>query len=473
MKNNILFVCDNRDSLNWGCRATSIALAQILLNRGNITTTSKRIADTAHPIGPLTPLMLSKTYTAFAWKLFLKQKAGGLIYRAIGGKNDFVTINPQESVSNFLKSTRRDQVLNNIRQKFDNADMVVINGEGSLIFRTPPRRDLNFQLFSVELAHRLDKPVYYLNAMASDCPTTGTNPDVEDAVLNTLNKCDAVVTRDPISSEKLTNLGLSDVQWLPDALFTWRKRYEKFLTNASLKDTPELFDTWPESDRFIMGIPKWPDSYICISGASRPPGIDQRNWVSFFEKVTLKIKTETGLQVVFLDPGGDDFLMDIAKKTGSIFIRPSTNILIGTYILANARAYLSGRFHPSILASLGGTPCTFLEANSHKTYSIQTVLDYEKQKVFSFKESDENIQKIIEDVQVNLEKGDKLRNQIIDTVQIRGNHVFNGILHTIGSNNTLIDFEYAQEDSCSGTIFSEINGNDYLKGKPSYGKGCR
>ena len=39
-------------------------------------------------------------------------------------------------------------------------------------------------------------------------------------------------------------------------------------------------------------------------------------------------------------------------------------------VLAHARLFISGRYHPSIFASLGGTPCIFLESHAHKMSSL-------------------------------------------------------------------------------------------------------
>ena len=45
--------------------------------------------------------------------------------------------------------------------------------------------------------------------------------------------------------------------------------------------------------------------------------------------------------------------------------------------MANAQVYISGRYHPAIMASLGGTPCVFMGSNSHKTWSLQSLLEYD------------------------------------------------------------------------------------------------
>jgi len=355
----------------------------------------------------------------------------------MGGAADFVTVNPSISLSRFLRAANRDRQLAELKERFYEADTVVINGEGSLIFRNPPRRDLSFLLFAVELACHLGKQVYFMNGMASYCPRSGTNPAVESAVVNTLGKCTAVATRDPVSSEILRSLGLPNTTWHPDAVFSWRVWHEGFFEHANLKEFPGLFDSWPESEGFLRRWSDWPDSYICISGASRPPGVDPNRWTPFFLRVVERIKAELRPQVVLVDPSGDGYLEDVATRTESFFIRPTTNILTGAYILANARAYVSGRHHPSILASLGGTPCVFLESNSHKTESLQKVLQYENPQVFSFDESEENTDRIIDRVRESIAQGDRLRERIAHVATQRGREAIQGISSTLGVNSPL------------------------------------
>ncbi|MEX2410836.1 MAG: polysaccharide pyruvyl transferase family protein [Candidatus Paceibacterota bacterium] len=176
---------------------------------------------------------------------------------------------------------------------------------------------------------------------------------------------------------------------------------------------------------------RWPENYICISGASRPPGIYPENWADFYVDITLKIKKELGIEVVFIDPSGDSFLYEVAVITNSFFLKPTLNLLIGSYVLGKAKVFLSGRFHPSILASLSGTPCVFLGANSHKTYSLQHVLEYEQIEVFSFENSKENLNNIIAKIENYIANEKKIRNRIINTVKS------NAILASNGINNTI------------------------------------
>ena len=91
-----------------------------------------------------------------------------------------------------------------------------------------------------------------------------------------------------------------------------------------------------------------------------------------------------------------------------------TPIISAGKILANAAAYVSGRYHPAILASLGGTPCVFMSSNSHKTKSLQGLLEYDFVHEYYVLPSDEEIEEMAKRTRLLIEKGDSLRKTIQD-----------------------------------------------------------
>jgi len=429
--NKTLLICDNRDTLNWGCRATSIALGQLLQQRSLLQTTNRAVAAKEHPVFGFGQYATGKHIANKLAAKALKSSYFNVANRWSGGHADYIANNPAVSVKRFLKAAVKDRFLAEIKSKFEESDKVVINGEGSLIFRSPPRRDLNFQMFAIELADTLGKEVYFVNAMASECPKTPVNKEVQHFVISTLSKCTAVANRDPLSAQLLSGLGLNNVKWYPDALFTWVDRYSDFLNNARITNYPQLFDVWPESNQYFKNWSLWPEEYVCISGASRPPGVNPKDWAAFFSQLAVRMEKEVGLPIVFIDPSGDGFLQNIAIQTNSFFIRPSLQLLLGAGILAKAKVYISGRFHPSILASLSGTPCIFFGSNSHKTLSLQQVLEYPEQNVFDFSVEKENMDSLIEAIKDNVDNSETYRARIRNTVAKRSREAKAGLLNCI------------------------------------------
>ena len=81
-------------------------------------------------------------------------------------------------------------------------------------------------------------------------------------------------------------------------------------------------------------------------------------------------------------------------------------------VLARAKLFISGRYHPAIFASLGGTPCVFLGAAAHKMSSLQRVLEYEEIRDFSAFPNDDEIKAICARSGELLKRGEQLREKV-------------------------------------------------------------
>ena len=110
----------------------------------------------------------------------------------------------------------------------------------------------------------------------------------------------------------------------------------------------------------------------------------------------------------------DRFLQKVGENTDTPCIPVEIPVLYGLNILANARVYVSGRFHPSIMASLGGTPCVFQGSNSHKTETLGLMLGYESKGAYSAFPDESEFQSIYNDIEEKIKLGDELRDKISD-----------------------------------------------------------
>jgi polysaccharide pyruvyl transferase WcaK-like protein len=109
---------------------------------------------------------------------------------------------------------------------------------------------------------------------------------------------------------------------------------------------------------------------------------------------------------------GDNFLHEVSTRTITPIVPVETPILLAATVLANSKLFVSGRYHPSIMASLGGTPCIFLGSNSHKNTALQEILEYESVEEFSAYPSSDECIKILEKAKVILEEGEEKRTKI-------------------------------------------------------------
>jgi polysaccharide pyruvyl transferase WcaK-like protein len=402
---------------NWGGRGQSIALYSLLSSEFPVSDVvygsgATLVIEFDEYLRSLLPRRIGNLISR------IREKSGFLdlcldIGKVVGAKN-FVTNRPEQSLRNLLKHMRTSPRLSRLYDQVNRTDVVVINGEGSGIFRTPFREDFFFYLAMIELALHLKKHVFYVNGIISDCPNTGRNVDDVRAANGSLAKCDAVLVRD-FQSLEYVNTVMKGVNchFLPDALFSWQSNMEN-----SLRHLPKDGDftiPFPEKQEYF-GKLDFSEPYICIGGSSEAayqPDQAIARYDSLFHRCH-----ELGLKVFLIQPcEGDEFLNRIASSRSAGIVPVCTPIQLCGAILSNARLLISGRYHPSIFASLGGTPCIFLGAHSHKMTSLQHVLEYKEVFEFSAFPTEEEIDRILALGSRYLDGGQDLRDQIINTVK--------------------------------------------------------
>lgn len=390
-----MFVGDNTDQINWGGRAQSLALAALLRERFDLTGSipGRVVAGGGPYVRTVLPSIIVQALAyrrerarLFDWVVRLEERLGA---------RDFITGDPGESADNVLTYASRHAEIGLLLHQVQRADLVVVNGEGSGIFSTPHRRDFFFYLALAELGLRLGKPVFFVNTIFSDCPLTGRNTESVAAAEAVLRRCTDVHARDAYSVEYAAEtMPRVRCRHVPDALFTW------FDTAQRPDFVPPAFGDFaipfPEDPRWIGGL-DFSKPYVCVAGSSLTAS-DQERAVPHFRHLVGEL-TALGLPIHLLQTcGGDRFLGQVAEETGMGFVPGCCPIFIGAAILANAQVLVSGRFHPSILASLRGTPCVFLEARAHKIRSLRDSLGYVDQPVYSAFPSQEEAVRIREQV---------------------------------------------------------------------------
>jgi polysaccharide pyruvyl transferase WcaK-like protein len=334
-----------------------------------------------------------------AHTIFYRRDRGGWVERLARlqerlGARDYITGDPAESADTIVKYADRFPDLGRLRRQVQEADVVVLNGEGSGIFSTPYRRDFFFYLAIAELGLRFGKPVFFVNTIFSDCPVTGRNRASLAAAEAVLSRCADVHVRDPYSVEYAAETMPSvRCRHVPDALFSWFDRVQDpaFVPPA----IGDFAIPSPEEDWRWFGRLDFSRPYVCVGGSSLAAHDQARARASFVRLVNRM--SELGVAVYAVQTcGGDRFMRQVVAETGVGFVPMQCPIVLATAILTNARLLVSGRFHPTILASLGGTPCVFLEAHSHKMRSLQQSLGYEDEPMFSTFPDDVEVSRIVQ-----------------------------------------------------------------------------
>ena len=419
----IVYVGDNRNRGNFGCRATSTALSQ-LIEKDNVIVGTVYGKYTNVDTGELfyykyLPKWVYKKLGSLASWYYLKKGIYLFIRFIKKGRNyffsnfDYLSYDMDESIDAFIKCLPANQHLKEFDLRQYDFDALIVNGEGSFIFRKPPWRECLNELMLMHWAQKMGKKVYYMNSMLSDDPFTERNQKNIDIVRPIFEKCEAVCVREYYSyNYALENFSKSNIKVYPDALFTWYK-----YINDDFKVS---------NGKYIMGMRgannlsftnfDFNSSYICISGSSAVGKASK----SIEEVINVYVKLVRAIQKNFPDKNiflvevceGDSFLNEVGKVTNTGVISIDTPIIAAGKILANADAYISGRYHPAILASLGGTPCVFMSSNSHKTKSLQELLEYDFIHEYYVLPSDQEILDMVERTKYILSLGSELRIKI-------------------------------------------------------------
>ena len=418
----IVYVGDNRNRGNYGCRATSTALSQIISKENEIV--GRVYGDYTNT--NTGNLFFSKAYPKWIYNKIGKSSHLELIkehfytlHRMIShghyflGKYDFISYDFDKSINNLIKCLPANPNLKSYDLRNYDFDALVVNGEGSFIFSTPPWRECLIEAMLMYWAEKLGKKVYYLNGMLSSDPYSKLNDKTIEIVKPIFDKAEVIGVREKYSFEFAKKyFPDSNIVMYPDALFSW---YRYINDDFKVKDGKYVIGMSNAKDDSYYNF-DFTKKYICIGGSSSV-GLAAKNKkqiISVYSNLVEKVKNEFKEYNVFIIETceGDSFLRDVSNNTNVPFIPIDTPILSAGKILANASLFISGRYHPSILASLGGTPCIFMSSNSHKTKSVQEILNYDKIKEFNVLPNDEEIKSIISLSKEKINGGLELRNKI-------------------------------------------------------------
>jgi polysaccharide pyruvyl transferase WcaK-like protein len=410
----VFFVGDNRTALNWG-RGASLALSQLLSGSFQITgrvTGDLFVLGTAE-VGYVNTLMPARCYPLFLRLLNNRKKkrtySWYLGLERAWGARDFISENPAESVDLLLARKGRYPALARIHDQAEEADAMVLDGDGDIIFSTPPRRETLFLLAMIELGLRLKKSVFLVNSMISDCPSTGRNVRTLATARNLFARCRAVALRDPESLEYVRKeMPEANACYIPDSLFAWFPRFQE--AAAQPPANGDFMLPHPEKDEY-WGRLDFSKPYIAIGGGALAASQPERS-IHCYGRLIDAVK-ELGYQVILTENDApDSFLQRVGQEKKVGVIPVDTPILMGGAALANARLFISGRYHPSIFAALGGTPCVFLGSHAHKMGSLARVLEYDDARPFDAFPDGPEISRIVSAGRNGLEQGEALRHRI-------------------------------------------------------------
>jgi len=266
----VFLVGDNRSTVGWG-RGASLALGQLLSASFEITgrVTGDFFDLSTAEAGYVGTFMPARYYRHFRYLLLRRRRRSIAWYinlERLFGAQDFIAEDPAVSIDNLLAHKHRHPALSRIYDQAAEADLLVLDGDGDIIFTTPPRRVTLFLLAMIELGIRLKKPVFLVNAMISDCPLTGRNETTLAAAKRLLAQCRAVALRDPESLEYVQKeIPEAKSCLIPDSLFAWFSLYANGSSYPPLNG--DFLLPHPEKDEY-WGKLDFSQPYICIGGGA-------------------------------------------------------------------------------------------------------------------------------------------------------------------------------------------------------------
>jgi polysaccharide pyruvyl transferase WcaK-like protein len=362
----VYLVNDTSLNLNWGSRATTYKLRQMLSRVGAEVTHSLPLYQLSHLTWEARPATanMSKQLRGLATGYPVSKLASVFLNNTTRFLPEVIPARWSE-FEVFAKRVMAERILTEVKTALSSCDVVVINGEGGIFGN---QRESRAILFTAYLAKKFfDKPVTLVSHSA----------DIRQSVLQEIAEhvyplLDDVVFREkksqqlcaPFKAGKLAADVTFDYQPAPD---------EAWLKVAS---RPGYFHTFPEASGEFD--PRKP--YVCVGGSSIYFRKDRPNFnpAPSFSKLCQRLQYDIGQVVLTASAEADLPLLEpIAKTLKLPLIRPELSPQQAVDLLGHATAYIGGRWHSSIFAATGGTPIITLAAHTFKVAALNEQLGLE------------------------------------------------------------------------------------------------
>lgn len=225
------------------------------------------------------------------------------------------------------------------------ADLVVVNGEGTLHSQPQATRWITATTALVRL-HK--KPLWIVN-----CSLKCRGDDTEPLFKSFFDSAEHVAAREPVSFREMKDIGVVAVQAADCA----------FLTQPAPKEeTVEILDR--------VGIR---EPFAVLTGSA-----SVHRWPVEHQKEVVASLKSHGLNVLYTHSDRRD--ADNVRALGPMptVSHHEASFAQLTAIQSQAEIVVGGRFHPTILAALVGTPFVAVPSNTHKMSGLMEMLDAEE-----------------------------------------------------------------------------------------------
>lgn len=373
----VALVLDTTDSSNWGCRATTLALADLVTDAGHeivgtvlcgpldIGPATRRLGQVARGVGaalrPSAPAgLLNGPPTAPAGSGTGRFAA---VQRQVGRIDDRRAPVPQraEDLEAGATAVWESAWFAPHRRTIEAADAVVINGEGA-IYGTERKGHLVLVIAHL-CATVARRPVALVNATVEL-----TDPGMRSLAAVVLPELDALTLREPRSVRECAALLDGEPRLVPDAAFSHRAA-----TGAdwwAWASRPDVMSVYPDR------LPRLEEGYVCIGGSSAFLRADAGaiDPTAPLRRIVTGLRRHAPVVLTASDPVDERLLRPLAHELGCGFVGSALPVPQAVDLVANAAAYVTGRWHPGIFAALGGTPVVGISGNSAKVEALQELV---------------------------------------------------------------------------------------------------
>lgn len=418
MSLKIFFISDNRDNPNWGCRATSQELINIVDKYVGTEYQMKVVgASDIHNYRPYYHLKNMGFLDGMIHKLanhrrstnkivFFAQSVFNIFYSIIGPPIFFADSVPRNfsDMKHLAKLVSKRKILKKELDMIEWADLVICNGEGSVY---GDERKGKYNLFLLYVAKKLfGKQTFMINHMFD--PKSSDLIDISKEIYPSI---DFIAFRDEVSLKKYNELDLEKrAVFIPDAAFNYGPSPDSIVQH--ILGNPQYIDTFWGGNNNWSGFKK---PFVVLGGSSRltkgglPKGYSsKRSFLKLVEKIR-----EIGVSVVLSQPcEGDTFMKKVALIAEAPLISIETPTQLAIDFVSGASCYISGRYHPMILSLVSGTPTIAMTSNSHKTKSLHDIVGLEDEPYFEIEHLEEQVGQIVERLKKIIAEEESYRDRI-------------------------------------------------------------
>ena len=281
------------------------------------------------------------------------------------------------------------------------ADLVVVNGEGSIY--GDEQKGLVTLFFCWYVSSVLNKRCYLINHTSNiSSPRMRACAELVYPLLSGFNfrELDSIEHVNSVLGLSL-EASIASEAFSPDAAFT--------LPVMSISETARALEALG-CENIAALLDK---EYVVLMGSSllNRPSEDREFPVSDFVSLARALSQMCPVIVAASDLSEEESLSYVARQAGAEFLSVNVPFDVSGSVLAHSDCLIGGRWHPSILAAREGAPCVMFAANTTKSRALQALLDLEP----TFYDPyclDDYTEEIVDSVKGYIDQGPTIRSKI-------------------------------------------------------------